>query len=197
MAAARYLVAGLGNPGKDYARTRHNIGFMVIDYLASQMSVAIDKKKFDVEYSAAEIEGEKVLLAKPMTYMNNSGHPLLNLSRYFNMENGRTIIVHDDIDLAFGQIKIKTHGGHGGHNGIKSIIEVFGRDDFTRIRIGIGHPGDKNGVVGHVLGRFSKDETETLSPLIARAAEAVITIIQKGEGEAMSRFHGSLPEGIS
>jgi peptidyl-tRNA hydrolase, PTH1 family len=196
MAAERCLVAGLGNPGEEYARTRHNVGFMVIDYLAAQMSLAIDKKKFDVEYNAAEIEGEKVLLAKPMTYMNSSGYPLLNLSRYFNMENGRKIIVHDDIDLAFGQIKIKTHGGHGGHKGIKSIIEVFGRDDFTRIRVGIGHPGDKNGVVGHVLGKFSKDESETLGPLIARAAATVITIIAKGEGEAMNRFHGPSPEGI-
>lgn len=190
-------MAGLGNPGKGYARTRHNIGFMVIDCLAERLSLAIDKKKFDVEYNTAEIEGEKILLAKPMTYMNNSGYPLLSLCRYHNMENGRMIIIHDDIDLVFGQIKIKTNGGHGGHNGIKSIIEVFGRNDFTRIRVGIGHPGDKNGVVDHVLGKFSKDETEALSPLIERAAEAAITVLKKGEGEAMKRFHGASPEGIS
>lgn len=197
MAVEPTLVAGLGNPGKDYARTRHNIGFMVIDFLADKLSVTIDKEKFDVEYSVSEMREEKLLLAKPMTYMNNSGYPLLKLARYYNAENNRMIIIHDDIDLIFGQIKIKTHGGHGGHKGIKSIIEVFGRDDFTRIRVGIGHPGDKNGVVDHVLGKFSKDEAEELGPLIARTAEAAITVMQKGEGEAMNRFHGTSPEGIS
>lgn len=197
MAAERSIVAGLGNPGKDYAQTRHNIGFMVIDLLADKLSLPIDKKKFEVEYNANGMQGEKLLLAKPMTYMNNSGYPLLKLARYFNAEDGRMIIVHDDIDLIFGQIKIKTHGGHGGHKGIKSIIEAFGRDDFTRIRVGIGHPGNKNGVVDHVLGTFSKDEAKNLGPLIERAGEAAIIVLEKGDGEAMNLFHGLWPEGIS
>lgn len=197
MATERNLVAGLGNPGKEYARTRHNIGFMVIDFLVDKLSLTIYKKKFDVEYNSNEAKGKKLLLAKPMTYMNNSGYPLLKLARYFDTENGRMIIVHDDIDLIFGQIKIKTHGGHGGHKGIQSIIEAFGRDDFTRIRVGIGHPGNKNDVVDHVLGTFSKDEEENLGPLIERAGEAAIIVLEKGDGEAMNLFHGSWPESIS
>lgn len=197
MAVERSLVAGLGNPGKTYARTRHNVGFMVIDHLAKDLSLTFDKKKFDVIYDVFEQQGEKLLFAKPMTYMNNSGFSLLKLARYFNAEEGRMIVVHDDIDLLFGQIKIKTHGGHGGHKGIRSIIEAFGRDDFTRIRVGIGHPGDKDGVVDHVLGSFSKDETEKLSLLIQRAGEAVRIVLEKGDSEAMNRFHGLWPEGIS
>lgn len=197
MAVERNLVAGLGNPGKDYARTRHNIGFMIIDFLANKLSLAIDKKKFDVEYSAGEAQGKKLFLAKPMTYMNSSGYPLLRLVRYFNMEDGRMIIVHDDIDLIFGQIKIKTHGGHGGHKGIQSIIEAFGRDDFTRIRVGIGHPGNKDGVVDHVLGTFSKEEAENLDPLIERAGEAALIVLEKDDREAMNLFHGPWPESIS
>lgn len=193
MAAERRLVAGLGNPGRDYAQTRHNIGFMVIDYLLEKLSLIIDKKKFDVEFCAAERQGEKLLFARPMTYMNNSGHSLLKLARYFNAADDRMLVIHDDIDLAFGQIKIKARGGHGGHNGIKSMIQAFGRDDFTRIRVGIGHPGDKTDVVGHVLGTFSKDEAENLAPLIQRSGEAAITILEKGPREAMNRFHGSRP----
>ena len=196
MTAERSLVAGLGNPGKDYARTRHNVGFMVIDLLSKKLPLAIDKKKFDVEYGIGERQGEKLIFAKPMTYMNNSGYPLLKLAQYFNAEENRMIIIHDDIDLAFGQIKIKTQGGHGGHKGIKSIIEAFGRDDFTRIRIGIGHPGDKNDVVDHVLGTFSKDEAEKLGPLIERAGEAATIVLEKGSSMAMTMFHGSGPEGI-
>ena len=197
MAVERRLVAGLGNPGKDYARTRHNVGFMVIDRLIEDLSLTIDKKKFDVEYNTAEIKGEKLLFAKPMTYMNNSGYPLLRLARYFNLADDRMIVIHDDIDLAFGQIKIKTHGGHGGHNGIKSIIDAFGRNDFTRIRVGIGHPGNKNGVVDHVLGAFSKNEAANLDLLIKRAGEAAIIILEKGDCVAMNLFHGARPEGIT
>ena len=197
MVVERRLVAGLGNPGKEYARTRHNIGFMVIDRLVEQLSLTIDKRKFDVDYSIAEIKGEKLFFAKPMTYMNNSGHPLFRLARYFNTADEHMIVIHDDIDLAFGQIKIKTQGGHGGHNGIKSIMEAFGRNDFTRIRVGIGHPGNKNGVVGHVLGTFSENEADNLDPLIKKAGEAAIIVLEKGNREAMNRFHGSRPEGIT
>ena len=191
------LVAGLGNPGREYAQTRHNIGFMVIDSLSDRLSLPLNKKKFEVEYTAGTTRGKKLLLAKPMTYMNNSGYPLLKLAHYYNTENGGMIIIHDDIDLVFGQVKIKTRGGHGGHRGIQSIIEAFGKDEFTRIRVGIGHPGSKNEVVGHVLGRFSKEEAVQMPILIERVAEAAITILEKGESEAMNLFHGSWPEGIS
>lgn len=193
MAAERRLVAGLGNPGKDYARTRHNIGFMVIDFLAARRSLTIDKKKFEVAYNSTDIKGEKLLFAKPMTYMNNSGYSLLKLARYFNADDERMVVIHDDIDLAFGQIKIKTQGGHGGHNGIKSLIDAFGRNDFTRIRVGIGHPGNKNNVVDHVLGSFSQNEAGYLDQLIERTVEAAITVLEKGNREAMNLFHGSRP----
>lgn len=184
-------MAGLGNPGEEYARTRHNVGFMVIDRLAEIFSLPLEKSKFNVQYNVGSVAGRRVFLAKPMAFMNNSGPPLANLARYFKIEDRHLLIIHDDIDLTFGQLKIKTNGGHGGHNGIASIIRAFGSKEFTRLRIGIDHPGEKEEVVGHVLGRFSTDERGILDQLIDRAGQAAETILTKGEREAMQKFHGN------
>lgn len=186
-----YLLAGLGNPGNDYARTRHNIGFMVIDRLAERFSFAIDRTKGSCLYGTGEIEGQRVVAVKPQAFMNNSGPPLFRLAQYLKISSKRMMIVHDDIDLAFGKFKIKTKGGHGGHNGIKSIIDTFGTDDFVRVRIGIDHPGAREGVVGHVLGRFSADELEHLDGLIQQAGETVTAILKEGAAAAMNRLHGA------
>ncbi|MFO8047514.1 MAG: aminoacyl-tRNA hydrolase [Desulfosudaceae bacterium] len=195
--AVSYLVAGLGNPGKKYALTRHNIGFMVIDKLVEKSSLNLDKKKFDAVFGTGTLGGNKVLLAKPMAFMNNSGQPLLALARYFKVPAGQMIIIHDDIDLAWGRIKIKTDGGHGGHKGIQSIMETFGLNNFTRVRIGIDHPGESDRVVGHVLGKLTTSETVAAGRIITMAREAVITILEKGEKVAMDQIHGAWPKGIS
>jgi PTH1 family peptidyl-tRNA hydrolase len=186
-----YLLAGLGNPGSDYARTRHNIGFMVIDRLAERFSFATDRTKSGCLYGTGTIEGQRVVAVKPQAFMNNSGPPLFRLAQYLKISSKRMLVVHDDIDLAFGKLKIKTKGGHGGHNGIKSIIDTFGTDDFVRVRIGIDHPGARKGVVGHVLGRFSADELEDLDGLIQQAGETVTAILKEGAAAAMNRLHGA------
>ena len=189
MEADVYLVAGLGNPGENYARTRHNIGFMAIDRLAEQNSIVLGKKKFEAVYGLGQLAGKKIILAKPMSFMNNSGYPLVKLSQYYKIESRKMVIIHDDIDLAFETIKIKMKGGHAGHKGIRSTIDAFGDNVFTRIRVGIGHPGVKDGVVGHVLGKFSKEEFEHLDQLIDRAGETAQTVLEKGGNEAMALLH--------
>ncbi|MFZ5564759.1 MAG: aminoacyl-tRNA hydrolase [Thermodesulfobacteriota bacterium] len=187
-----YLLAGLGNPGGEYKSTRHNIGFMVIDRLADRYAFRTDKTKGKCRYGLGEVEGKRIIAAKPLAFMNNSGPPLLQVAQFFKISGGKMLIIHDDIDLAFGKIKIKTKGGHGGHNGIRSIIDTFGTGDFTRVRVGINHPGAREGVVGHVLGGFSADEKEHLGRLIEHAGEAVAAILQHGARAAMNRFHGIL-----
>ncbi len=191
-----HLVAGLGNPGRKYAHTRHNVGFMTVDCLSRKLALPREQKKFEVIYTIGEVAGKKIFLAKPMAFMNNSGETLLRLARYFKLDSRKMLIIHDDIDLTVGSIKIKRKGGHGGHKGIESIIDAFGENEFTRIRIGVGHPGYREDVVGHVLGKFSPAEQDTMERLIQQAAEAVETVLGRGEQEAMRRYHGTLPKNI-
>jgi peptidyl-tRNA hydrolase, PTH1 family len=184
-----YLVAGLGNPGTEYAATRHNAGFMVIDILAAAYKIAIDRNKFNVLYGRGRIRGVEVLLAKPQAYMNRSGPPIRQLADYFKIQREAVAIIHDDIDLAFERLKIKEKGGDGGHKGIKSLIEAFGGDEFVRLRVGVGRSEAGGDVVGHVLGRFSPDELSTLDKFLQRAADAVVTILCKGTREGMNRYN--------
>ncbi|MBU1583288.1 MAG: aminoacyl-tRNA hydrolase, partial [Proteobacteria bacterium] len=135
------IIAGLGNPGKNYAQTRHNIGFLVVDALASKSHLLIDKSRFDSEYVKAIIKGQDVFLIKPLTYMNRSGIPIQKFASYYKVDIEDIIIVHDDMDLSFGKIKIVKSRGHGGHNGVRSIVDAFGKKDCIRIRVGVGHPG--------------------------------------------------------
>ena len=161
------IIAGLGNPGKNYARTRHNIGFLAIEALASKSHLTIDKTRFNSEYVKARIKGKDVFLVKPLSYMNLSGFPIHKFASYYKVDIEDIIIVHDDMDLSFGKIKIVKSRGHGGHNGVRSIFNAFGKKDCIRVRIGVGHPklqkpdsqkerSCKN-VTGHVLeiGRAS------------------------------------------
>ncbi len=184
-----HLILGLGNPGTKYVKTRHNIGFMVVDEIARDCSISLDKKKFDVVYGRGVIGGKEIILAKPMAFMNRSGPPTQKLTHYFNILCGDMLVVHDDIDLTYERIKIKSKGGHGGHNGIRSLIDAFGNGDFNRIRMGIGRPGAQKGVVGHVLGKFSGEEVKNLDQLIGRARDAAVTIICNGIQEGMNRFN--------
>jgi peptidyl-tRNA hydrolase, PTH1 family len=184
-----YLVAGLGNPGSEYAETRHNAGFMVLDALAAAGRIAVTKRKFDVLYGRGTIGGVGVLLAKPQAYMNRSGPPLRALADYFRIQRQAMIVVHDDIDLAFQRLKIKEKGGDGGHKGIRSIMDAFGSGDFVRVRIGVGRSAGNRDVVGHVLGTFDPEEKQALDELLRTASEAITAILTKGTTHGMNRYN--------
>ncbi|MBW2654426.1 MAG: aminoacyl-tRNA hydrolase [Deltaproteobacteria bacterium] len=180
------IIAGLGNPGENYARTRHNIGFLVVEALASKFRLTIDKFRFDSKYVKAKIKGKDVFLVKPLTYMNKSGFPIHKFASYYKVGMEDIIIVHDDIDLSFGKIKIVKSRGHGGHNGVRSIIDAFGKKDCIRIRVGVGHPGSTEDVTGHVLGHFSPEEIKLLDHCIDTARDACLHILEKGVTSAMN-----------
>ncbi len=184
-----WLIAGLGNPGRKYADTRHNIGFMVIDRLAKEHGFAVIQKKFDTVFGLGEIDGIKVVLTKPMAFMNRSGPPITQLAKYYKLESDHVLVIHDDIDILFGNLKIKAKGGHGGHNGLRSIIGAAGGGEFPRIRIGIGRPDTQIEVTDHVLGKFAKEESATLDLVLSCAAEAAQSIIKKGLPLSMNRFN--------
>jgi peptidyl-tRNA hydrolase, PTH1 family len=183
------LVIGLGNPGKEYAMTRHNAGFMVVDKLAEAFRISMDKNKFDTIYGKGKIQGNDVMLAKPQTFMNLSGSPVQKLAGFYRISCEAMLIIHDDIDLAFGRIKIKEKGGDGGHKGIRSIKDAFGGGNFTRLRIGIGRSEAGADVVDHVLGRFNPEEKALLDKIIATAMDAALTILCESAKEGMNRFN--------
>ncbi len=185
-----YLIAGLGNPGAAYAKTRHNAGFMVVDALADTFAIPVGKKMADAVMGRGRIKGTEVILAKPMAFMNRSGPPIKNIATYFRILGEDMLIIHDDIDLPFGRMKIKEKGGHGGHNGVRSLTDAFGGGDFARVRIGIGRSeADENRVTDHVLGRFDQEESNHLDTVISAARDAVVTILCKGAKEGMNRFN--------
>lgn len=183
------LVVGLGNPGVTYEKTRHNTGFMVADKIAKDFNIFYGKKKFNTVYGRGTIETVEVILAKPMGFMNRSGPPVKKLADFFKITSEDMLILHDDIDLAFGRIKIKEKGGHGGHNGIRSLMDAFGGGDFERLRIGVGRAGVGTDVTDHVLGTFSTTETQILSRIIDQARDAVVTILCKGVKAGMNLFN--------
>jgi PTH1 family peptidyl-tRNA hydrolase len=184
------LLVGLGNPGPKYDTTRHNVGFMVIDALAEAYDIRLESKsRFDAALGRGRIEGHPSVIAKPLSYMNRSGIPTQRIAAYYRISSKDLIVIHDDIDLAYGRIKIKEKGGHGGHNGLKSLIDAFGNGDFTRLRIGIGRPETGDGVTGHVLGRFHPDEQTDLNRIIRRSREAAVSILCHGAKESMNVFN--------
>jgi PTH1 family peptidyl-tRNA hydrolase len=183
------LVVGLGNPGKPYAATRHNIGFMVLEAVAERFDIALNRNKFDAILGRGTIEGCAVILAEPQAYMNRSGLPVQQLAHYYRILCEDVLVIHDDIDLTFGRLKIKEKGGHGGHKGVRSLIDALGGNEFVRLRIGVGRSETKDGVVDHVLGRFNAREQSVLPDVITRARDAVVTILGKGTKEGMNRFN--------
>jgi PTH1 family peptidyl-tRNA hydrolase len=183
------LIVGLGNPGVTYKNTRHNVGFMVADKVADVFSILIQRKKFDALYGRGFIHGIEVILAKPMAFMNRSGPPVQEFLNYFKIPSKDMLVIHDDIDLPLGRLKIIESGGHGGHKGVKSLIDTLGTDDFPRIRIGIGRSEQGISVVDHVLGEFTVDEETILEPIVTMAENAVVTILCKGIKEGMNDFN--------
>ncbi|RLC24086.1 MAG: aminoacyl-tRNA hydrolase [Deltaproteobacteria bacterium] len=183
------LVVGLGNPGDAYVTTRHNAGFMVLDEVAESFSISIEKRKFDALFGRGLIEGSEVILAKPMAFMNLSGIPVQKILNYFKIPFEDMLVIHDDIDLAFGRLQIKKNGGHGGHKGLKSIIKTVGGSNFIRLRIGIGRSEENIGVANYVLGQFSTNEKKLLDRITKTARDAVVVTTCKGAKKAMNIFN--------
>jgi PTH1 family peptidyl-tRNA hydrolase len=186
---AMYLILGLGNPGRRYQFTRHNIGFMVLEKIAAQWEVDLKQKSFDALWNRGKIAGINVLLAMPQTYMNLSGNAARKLLAYFKMDISNLIVIHDDLDLPFGKFRLKTGGGDAGHKGLKSITTCLGSADFMRIRMGIGKPSDKSRVEDYVLKRFDLEETDLLQQIIQLASEAATEIVLSGMQTAMVKYH--------
>lgn len=186
-----WLIVGLGNPGKDYTRTRHNCGFRALDILAEKLKCKVDKGKFQGLYGQCTYQGRKLLLLKPQTYMNLSGKSVLQLSAYFHVPPQRIIVMFDDISLEPGRLRVRPDGSAGGHNGIKSIIQEVGSQDFPRVKIGVGaKPNPEYDLADWVLSSFSASEEKALGPALERAADAALCIIEKGVPEAANRFNG-------
>lgn len=191
MSESKRLVAGLGNPGDQYSRTRHNIGFDIVDALAARSGCRLDREKYNAAYTTVRMGASDVLLVKPLSYMNRSGLPIQKLAGFYKINPEDLIVVHDDMDLSFGQIKIVQGRGHGGHNGIRSIIDAFGQKSCIRIRVGIGRPDSERSVTGHVLGRYTPDEGTQVEQIVDQACDACQAVLEKGVVKAMNLVNSS------
>ena len=183
-----HLLVGLGNPGPAYAATRHNLGYAVADRLAHRWQAGAWQREDAKLTTTVRVAGAVVLLVKPVTFMNRSGDAVGPLVAQTGLELGRVVVVHDDLDLPFGRLRIRLRGGHGGHNGVRSVIEALASREFVRLRLGIGRPAEADNVVDHVLSRFSSNEESVLSDFLERAADAAESIIVEGPERAMNLF---------
>ena len=189
-----WLIVGLGNPGKEYERSRHNCGFRALDILAKELGCSVDRGKFQGLYGQTVYHGKKLYLLKPLTYMNLSGRSVLQLSAYFSIPPQRIIVLFDDISLEPGRLRVRADGSAGGHNGIKSIIQELGSQSFPRVKIGVGaKPHPDYDLADWVLSSFSAQEEKALSVSLPNAAQAALAIIDHGVPEAANRFNGSHP----
>ena len=189
-----WLIVGLGNPGPEYAKTRHNAGFRALDILAEKLGCRVDKGKFQGLYNQVSYKDNKLFLLKPQTYMNLSGRSVLQLSAFFKVPPARIIVLFDDISLEPGRLRLRKDGSAGGHNGIKSIISELGSQDFPRVKIGVGaKPHPDFDLADWVLSTFSAQEEKALAPAIDRAADAALCIIDRGVPECANRYNGSKP----
>lgn len=184
-----YLIVGLGNPEKEYANTRHNMGFDTINKLAEKNNIEVNKSKFDGLYGTGIIQGKKVILLKPQTYMNLSGESVRKIIDFYNIDSEEIIIIYDDIDTEKGNIRIRKKGGPGSHNGMKSVVENLQTTDFKRIRVGIGQPEYKNDMINYVIGKITEDEKKILQEGVNKAAEAIEEILKNGIDIAMNKFN--------
>ena len=180
---------GLGNPGTEYEASRHNIGFLVLNRLARTHGISLQERKYKSRWGRGEIEGHPVILAKPRTYMNSSGDAVKLLLAPFSLTANQLIVIHDDLDLPFGRIKIKEKGGNGGHKGIQSIMHAIGSGDFLRIKVGIGRPPGGMDAADYVLQPFDRAEKQLLGEAIALAQEALELLLKAGLQAAMNRYN--------
>ena len=185
-----YLIAGLGNPTREYEKTRHNVGFSVIDVLADKYNIDVSDRKHKALCGRGVIEGEKVLLLKPQTFMNLSGECIQEVMNYYKTDISDLIVVYDDINLEPGQLRVRGKGSAGGHNGIKNIIAHLGTQEFPRIKVGVGDKPPRMDLADYVLSRFSKEDREKMEQAFKDAAEAVEVMIAEGPDAAMNQFNG-------
>lgn len=186
------MLVGLGNPGREYAHTRHNVGFEVIDEVASRSKAGLKKSwRWPVETGEASMGDRSVLLVKPRTFMNASGSPVAALARKKGISAAEIMIVVDDVDLPVGQLRLRKKGSAGGHNGLKSVIASLGSEEFPRLRVGVGRPAGGGGeMVNHVLSRFSTEERDAIKAAIVRGADALEWVMERGLDSAMNEFNG-------
>ena len=189
-----WLIVGLGNPGREYEKTRHNCGFRALDKIADSLGCKVDRLKFQGLYGQTVYNGTKLFLLKPQTYMNLSGRSVLQLSAYYHIPPHRIIVLFDDISLPPGRLRVRADGSAGGHNGIKSIIAELGSQDFPRVKIGVGaKPHPEQDLADWVLSTFSAQEEKALAVALDNGAKAALCIIEKGVPEAANRYNGSHP----
>ncbi|WP_100486497.1 aminoacyl-tRNA hydrolase [Sporolactobacillus pectinivorans] len=186
------IIIGLGNPGSEYAHTRHNIGFEVIDELSAKYRISLTRSKFNALFGKGTIDGEEVLLVKPLTYMNASGEAVGPLTRFYKLTAEDLIAVHDDMDLPVGKIRLRQKGGSGGHNGVKSLIQHLHTQEFARIRVGVGHPErSRQAVVNYVLNGFTEEEKAPITEAVERASEAAAAWLTIPFPKVMSEYNAN------
>ena len=185
-----YIIAGLGNPGKEYSGTRHNAGFIVLDAISEKYGIAVTEKKHKALIGKGVMEGQKVILVKPQTFMNLSGESLREVMDYYKADPAsELIVIYDDIALPPGDIRVRKRGSAGGHNGMKNIIANLGTQDYLRVRMGVGEKPPRMDLKDWVLGHMSGEDREAFETAVSNAVEAVVTIMEKGADEAMNRFN--------
>jgi len=184
-----YLIVGLGNPEEEYAKTRHNMGFDVVNKVAQNNNISINKSKFNSLYGIGEIEGEKVILLKPQTYMNLSGTAIRDFMKFYKLSPKDIIVIYDDLDIEPGTVKIRKKGGPGTHNGMKSVVQEIQSEDFCRIRVGIGNPKYKGDLLNYILTKIPDEEYKILDGATSNAAKAIMEIIKNGIDSAMNKYN--------
>ena len=185
------MIIGLGNPGKEYAQTKHNVGFMVIDAIADELNVTVEKRQCQAFTQATAWDGEKILLVKPQTYMNLSGESVREIIDYYKVdEENELIVIYDDISLDVGKLRIRKKGSAGGHNGMKNILLHLGHDIFPRIKMGVGDKPKGYDLADYVLGHFSKEDDRIMKDSVLRAIDAIKVIMEDGPDAAMNRYNG-------
>jgi len=189
-----HLIVGLGNPGRDYAWTRHNLGWQVVAYLAEDWRISLSKKNLDAVWGQGRVGGETVILAQPTTFMNLSGQAVSLLLAYFKLSPENLVVVHDDLDVPLWRLKIVERGGPGGHRGVSSIISHVRTEEFIRVKLGIGRPPPQIPGESFVLSPFTREEEETIAALVERGAQAVDCLVREGLKVAQNRFHGTPDE---
>lgn len=185
----RYLIAGLGNPGREYSKNRHNVGFMVLDQLAQELNIEFSKLRMNAFIGDVRRDRKRIFLVKPQTFMNASGQAVQAILRYFRIPLENLLVVYDDVDLPFETLRVRTGGGAGGQKGVRSIIKSLGTQDFPRLRVGINRPPGRMEVSDYVLQDFSKQEEEILDFVLGRAADAVLMFLDEGIQQTMTIFN--------